>query len=229
MSCLASAAWSRLVLSLCCTEPGPSRGAVLLGHITTVPMSRSSQLGLRCTVELNCSGLSARLTGASVTLNRTLDTCKPSSVPGAARLFFIPMVHSPLGAVGYVAAPELSSRGGEAIATWQRQSPTSAGRRGPELRNTWQHRSSTLGEAEPGAMGHVAAPEPTSAGRRGPELRNTWRRRSSTQQGDEARGHGPRGSTEAHLSKEVRPGVAGHVAALEPTSAGRCGSKLQLM
>jgi hypothetical protein len=84
--------------------------------------------------------------------------------------------------------------------------PTSAGRRGPELRNTWQRRSSPLREAEPGAMGHVAAPEPTSAGRQGPELRNARRHRSSTQPGDEARGHGPRGNTRAHLSKEVRSG-----------------------
>jgi hypothetical protein len=89
------------------------------------------------------------------------------------------------------------------------------------LRNTWQRRSSPLEEAKPGAMGHVAGPEPTSAGSRGPELRNVWWRQSSTQQGDEARG-----STRAHLSKEVRSGAVGHVAALELTSAGRCGPKL---
>jgi hypothetical protein len=91
-------------------------------------------------------------------------------VSGAVRPFSIPVVHCPLGAVGYVVAPELSSRGGEAGATWQR-------------------RSSRLGDAEPGAMGHVATPEPTSAGRRGPELRNVCRHHSSTQQGDEAQGH----------------------------------------
>jgi hypothetical protein len=34
-----------------------------------------------------------------------------------ARLFFILVIHNPLGAVGYIAAPELSSRGGEAGAT----------------------------------------------------------------------------------------------------------------
>jgi hypothetical protein len=75
----------------------------------------------------------------------------------------------------------------------------------------------------------MAAPEPTLVGRRGLELRNAWRRRSSTQQGDEVRGHGPHGSTGAHLSKEVRSGAAGHVVAPKPTSAGRCGPKLQLM
>jgi hypothetical protein len=112
--------------------------------------------------------------------HRALDTSEPSCVPGAARSFFIPVVHNPLGAVG-----------------------------------TWQHRSSPLGEARPGPRGsagahlgrearseaeeHVATPEPTSTGRRGPELRNTWQRRSSTQQGGEAQGHGPRGSTRTHL------------------------------
>jgi hypothetical protein len=78
-------------------------------------------------------------------------------------------------------------------------------------------------------MGHVAALEPTSVGRRGPELRNTWQRRSLTQQGGEARGHVTRGSTRAHLSKEVRSGATGHMAAPELTSAGRCGPKLHLV
>jgi hypothetical protein len=119
MSCPASAAWSHLVLLLYCTEPGPSCGAFLSGRITTVAMSRSGQLGLCCTVEPNCSGLSTRLAGASVTRNRALGTCESSCVPGAVRPFFIPMVHSPLGAVGYVAAPELSYRGGEAGAMCQ--------------------------------------------------------------------------------------------------------------
>jgi hypothetical protein len=41
--------------------------------------------------------------------------------------------------------------------------------------------------------------------------------------------HGTHGSAGAHLSTEVRSGAAGHVVALEPTSAGRCGPKLQLM
>jgi hypothetical protein len=123
MSYTTSAVWSRSVSSPCYTEYGQRCGAVLSGRITTVAMSRSGQLGLRCTVEPNCSGLSARLAGASVTRDRILDTCEPSCVPGAARHFFIPVVHSPLGAMGYVAAPELSSQGGEAGATWQRRSP----------------------------------------------------------------------------------------------------------
>jgi hypothetical protein len=74
----------------------------------------------------------------------------------------------------------------------------------------------------------MAAPEPTLAGRRGLEMRNVWQRWSSTQQGDNARGYRPHGSTRADLNKEVRSGAAGHVAALKPTSAGRCGLRLQL-
>jgi hypothetical protein len=39
----------------------------------------------------------------------------------------------------------------------------------------------------------------------------------------------PRDSTGAHLSKEVRTGAVGHVAAPEPTSTWRCGPKLQFV
>jgi hypothetical protein len=41
--------------------------------------------------------------------------------------FFILVVHGPLGGVGYVTAPELSSQGGEVEATWQHQSPPQQG------------------------------------------------------------------------------------------------------
>jgi hypothetical protein len=127
MSCTTSAAWSRTVSLPCYTEHGQRCVAVLTGRITTVVMSRSDQLGLRCTVEPNYSGLSACLVGASVTRDSALDTCDPSYVPRAARHFFILVAHGPLGAVGYVTAPELSSRGGEAGVTWQRQSPPRQG------------------------------------------------------------------------------------------------------
>jgi hypothetical protein len=86
-------------------------------------MSKSGQLGLHCTIEPNCSGMSARLTGASVTHDHTLDTYEPSCVSMAVMPFFIPLVHSPPEVVGYVAALELSSRESEAGATWQHQSP----------------------------------------------------------------------------------------------------------
>jgi hypothetical protein len=58
MSCTTSTAWSHLVSSPCYTERGQRCGAVLSGRITIVGMSRSGQLGLRCTVELNRSGMS---------------------------------------------------------------------------------------------------------------------------------------------------------------------------
>jgi hypothetical protein len=132
MYCTSSAAWSRPVSSPCYTKHGQHYCAVLSGHITTVAMSRSGQLSMCCTVEPNGRDLSARLAGASVTRDRALDTCEPSCVPEAARHFFILMVHSPLGAVGYMAAPKLSSRGGKVGATWQRRSPL---RQGGEVRS----------------------------------------------------------------------------------------------
>jgi hypothetical protein len=111
MSCIASAAWSHHVSSPCYTEHGQRCCAILSGRITTVAMSRNGQLGMRCTVELNCSGMSARLAGALITRDRVLDTCEPRCVLRAARPFFIPVVHNPLGAVGYVTALEPTSAG----------------------------------------------------------------------------------------------------------------------
>jgi hypothetical protein len=163
MSCTTSAVWSRPVSSPCYTEHGQRCCAILLGRIITVAISKSGQLGLRCTVEPNCSGMSACFVGASVTRDRALDTCEPSCVPRAARPFFIPVVHSPLGAVGYVAAPELSSRGGRA---WSHVTRGSVG--------------AHLGrEARPEAEEHVAAPELNSARRRGLGPQATWQHRSS--------------------------------------------------
>jgi hypothetical protein len=57
MSCTVSAAWSRPVLSLCCTEHDPYRRTILSGHITSVAMSRSGQLGQHCIIEPHCSDL----------------------------------------------------------------------------------------------------------------------------------------------------------------------------
>jgi hypothetical protein len=132
MSCMTSAARSCLVSSPCYTKHGQRCGAILSGRITTVAMSMSGQLGMHCTVEPNCSGMSTHLIGVSVTRDHALDTSETNCVPGAARPFFIRMVHSPLGDMGYVAAPELSSRGGETGTTWQRRSPP---RQGGEVRS----------------------------------------------------------------------------------------------
>jgi hypothetical protein len=47
MSYTASAALTHRVSSPCYTEHGQRCGAILSGHITTLVMSRSGQLGLR--------------------------------------------------------------------------------------------------------------------------------------------------------------------------------------
>jgi hypothetical protein len=154
MSCTTSVAWSCPVLSLCCTEHGPYRGAVLSGHITSVAMSRSDQLGRCCTVAACTSA------GASVTHERALKTCEPSCVPRVARPFFIPVVHSPPGLWD----------------TWQhRSSPHQGGKdRSRETRGSAGGHLSK--EVRSGVTGHVVAPEPTSTGRCGPKLQLTWQR-----------------------------------------------------
>jgi hypothetical protein len=108
MTCTTSIVWSHPVLSLYCTEFGPSRGAVLSGHITTAAMSRSGQLDRRCTVAAYTSAC------ASVMHEHALKTCEPSCVPRVAKHFFIPVTHCLSGAVGYVAASELPSQEGRA-------------------------------------------------------------------------------------------------------------------
>jgi hypothetical protein len=57
MSCTTSAAWSHSILSLCCTEHVSYRCVVLSGRITSLAMSMSGQLSLRCTIEPQCSSL----------------------------------------------------------------------------------------------------------------------------------------------------------------------------
>jgi hypothetical protein len=104
-------------------------------------------LHLRCIVELNCSSMSARLTGASVTRDCALDTCEPSCVFTAARHFFIPVVHSPLGSWGM----------------WQHQSsPLGEVRPGPHG-STGAHLSR---EVRSGVEEHVAASKLSSRGSR---------------------------------------------------------------
>jgi hypothetical protein len=127
MSCTASAVWSRPVSSPYYTEHGQRCGVILSGHITTIAMSMSDQLCLCCTVEPNCNGMSACLTDALVTHDRALDICEPNYMPEAAMPFFIPVVYSPLEAMGYMAAPELSPRVREVGTTWQRRSSPQQG------------------------------------------------------------------------------------------------------
>jgi hypothetical protein len=105
---------------------------------------------------------------------------------GQLKPFFIPMVHSPSGAVGHLAAPELPSQEGRAPRRGTRGSTGAplSGRQSPEPWDTWQHRSSPRR-------------------RQGPELRDMWQRRSSPQQGSEVRGRGTCGGAGAHLCREV--------------------------
>jgi hypothetical protein len=221
MSCTASAAWSHHVSSPCYTEHGQHCGAVLSDCITTVAMYRSGQLGLRCSVEPNCSGMSAHLAGASVTHDRALDTCEPSCVPGAAGPLFIHVVHSPLGAVGYVATPELSSRRGRAgprgstgahlgrEARFRAEEHVAASELSSQEGRARSHgtcgsaRAHLSREARSGAKEYVAAPELNPARRQDPEPRATWQHRSSPQQGGDVRDRGTRGGSEAHLYREV--------------------------
>jgi hypothetical protein len=128
-------------------------------------------------------------------------------VPRAAKPFFIPVVHSPPGAVGHVASPELPSQEGRA------QSPGTRGSAGAHLSK----------EARSGAAGHMAAPELTSARRRGSELRDTWWRRSLPQQGGKVRGSGTRGGSGAHLCREVYSEATAYMAASDLTSARKRG------
>jgi hypothetical protein len=205
MSYTASIAWSHPVSSPCYTEHGQHYGVVLSGRITTVVMSRSGQLGRGYTIEPNCSGMSARLAGTSVTHKCALKTYEPSYVPGAARPFFIHVVHIPLGVVGYVAASELSSQGGRA---------RSHGTRGSA-------RAHLDREARSRAEEYVAAPEFNSVRRRGPGPWDTWQHWNPPQQECEVRGYRTRGSTRAHLGREVRSRAEEHMVASELNSARR--------
>jgi hypothetical protein len=102
------------------------------------------QLGQCCNIEPNCSDLSARLAIASVTRERALKICEPSCVSRAARTFFIPVVHSPLGPMGtwqHRSSP-LGEAEPEAMEHITAPELTFSGMQGPELRDTWQRRSS---------------------------------------------------------------------------------------
>jgi hypothetical protein len=75
-----------------------------------------------------------------------LETRKPRCVPRAGKPFLFPVVHSPLGAVGHVTAPELPSQEGRAPSLRTRGSTETplSGRQSPEPWDTWRHRSPPL-------------------------------------------------------------------------------------
>jgi hypothetical protein len=167
MSCTVSTALSHFISSLCYNKHGQRCDVIPWGRITTVAISRSGQLGLHCTVEPNCSDMSARPAGASVTHGRALDTCKLSCV---------------LGQLGLSLFLRCTVRWWP-WHTWQhRSSPLGEAMSGPRG-SVGAHLAR---ETRSGAEEHVAAPELSSQGgrtwshgTRGPELRNMRRRQSS--------------------------------------------------
>jgi hypothetical protein len=77
--------------------------------------------------------------GASVTHERVLETRESSCVARAVKPFFIPVVHSPLGTVGHVTAPELLSQEVRSLSRGTRGSTGAplSGRQSPEPWDTW--------------------------------------------------------------------------------------------
>jgi hypothetical protein len=75
---------------------------------------------------------------------RALETREPNCVPRAAKPFIIHVVHSPPGAMGLVAAPELRYQEGRALSHGIRGSTRAplSGRQSPELWDTCQRRNS---------------------------------------------------------------------------------------
>jgi hypothetical protein len=137
-----------------------------------------------------------RLAGTSVTREHVLEIRESSCVPRVAKHFFIPVVHSPLGVVGYVATPKVSPQGGRVRRHGTRGSAEV--HFGREVRSR--------------AEEHMAALELTSARRRGLGPRNTWQRWSQPRQEGEVWGHGTHSSVRAHLGREVRFRAIGYMA-----------------
>jgi hypothetical protein len=98
MSCVMSAVWSHPVLSHCCTKHGQRCGVALSGRITTVVISKSGQLGLRCTVAVYPHilwAMMAQVSGVSVTCRHALETCESSRIGRLVKSFFILEVCGP--------------------------------------------------------------------------------------------------------------------------------------
>jgi hypothetical protein len=118
----------------------------------------------------------ATLSGACV-----LGTRSASCTTGPAMPFFILDSRGLRRPTGHVAAPE----------------PSSAGRRRPKSRGTWQRRSPPQRGGWVWSHGQVVVSEPSSTGRRGTEPWDTWQHRSP-QWGGEVRSHKTRDSAWKH-------------------------------
>jgi hypothetical protein len=105
--------------------------------------------------------------------------------------------------------------------TWQCRSPHEQGG-GMRCRGTHGSVGALPSrEAGSGAVGHMAAPEPSRAGRQGLEPWATWQQWSHPEQGGGIWCHGTHGSAGALPSWKAGSGVVGHMAAPEPSRAGR--------
>jgi hypothetical protein len=180
-------------------------------------------------------------------MKHPLRICVTTCIDMHVSLFFILEVRDPQGTVRHVAASEpilVGRWGSEPEDTWQCKSPPqlgdevqsqrTRGSAGAHLsQEVWPKAAGHVAAPEPtsvesvrsGVTGHVVAPETTSAGRRGSESEDMWQCRSPPQLRGEVRSHGTCGSTGAHLSRQTRSRVAGHVVAREPNWTGRRGQK----
>jgi hypothetical protein len=183
---MTSAVWSCSVLSLCCTKHGPASWCHPVGsyHYCSHVQEWSAGPTLHSRVALLRH---ACLAGALVTHERALKTRESTCVPRVAKSFFIPVVHSPPGVVGHVAASELPSQEGRA---WSHGTHGSTG-------------AHIVKEARSKADGHVTALELTSASRRCLGPWDTWQHQSSPQHRGKVRGHGTCGGAGAYLCREV--------------------------
>jgi hypothetical protein len=129
MSCATSAMWSHPVLSHCCTEHDQRYGVALSGRISTIIISKSGQLGRRCTIAA-CPHvlrvLMAQVSDVSVTCGHALETREPCCIGRSGKPIFILEVCGPQRATEHMAAVEPSRAGRWAPVPWdmwQRQSP----------------------------------------------------------------------------------------------------------
>jgi hypothetical protein len=159
-------------------------------------MSSSGQMSLCCTIELNCSGMSARLAGASVTRDCTLEICEPSYVPGAAKPFLFLQSTArwgPWGTWQYRSSPLREARLGPRASTGAHLGrEVRSGAEEHAIASELSSREGRVrshvtcgsagahlgGEVRSGGEKHVVVPELNSARRRGSGPQDTWQHQS---------------------------------------------------
>jgi hypothetical protein len=131
------------------------------------------------------------------------------------------------GAVGHAALQSPPLQGGRIRSCRTHDAPerSLARRRDPEPRYTWRSIALPYRETGSGAVGHVAHRSPPLQGGRIQSCR-TRDAPEPNLAGRRVQSHGTRGCARALPIREARSGATGHVAAPEPTSAGRQGPVL---